>query len=54
MDAECEALKLRRIRIRNEIAFLRNYEGADREQQERALRDELHALNAQIELLSKL
>lgn len=53
MDTMLEALKLRRIRVRNELSFLRSYMGADREEQERALRDELHALNAEIEMRAK-
>lgn len=47
---DIEVLKLKRIRVRTEIAFLRNYECCpDHDEQERALKDELHGLDDEIE-----
>ena len=47
---DIETLKLKRMRVRNEISFLRNYECCpDHDEQEHALKDELHGLDDEIE-----
>jgi hypothetical protein len=47
--SDIEALKLRRMRVRNELSFLRSYKGSDHDEQERALQNELHELDREIE-----
>ena len=48
MESSIEALKLRRMRVRNEI-FLTTEEGAGRAEDLEALREELSSLSKQIE-----
>jgi hypothetical protein len=50
MGSLVEGLKLRRMRVRNEISFNRNTEGEpERAEDLEALREELHRLSKQIE-----
>jgi hypothetical protein len=50
MGSSVEGLKLRRMRVRNELSFNRNTEGEpERAEDLEALREELHRLNKQIE-----
>ena len=50
MRSSVEGLKLRRMRVRNELSFNRNTEGEpERAEDLEALREELHRLNKQIE-----
>ena len=50
MGFSVEGLKLRRMRVRNELSFNRNTEGEpERAEDLEALREELHRLNKQIE-----
>jgi hypothetical protein len=50
MGSLVEGLKLRRMRVRNEISFNRNTEGEpERAADLEALREELHRLSKQIE-----
>jgi hypothetical protein len=48
MESSVEGLKLRRMRVRNELSCYRNREGEQDENLE-ALREELHRLSEQIE-----
>jgi hypothetical protein len=50
MGSSVEGLKLRRMRVRNEISFSRSTEGgAERSEDLEALREELRKLSKQIE-----
>jgi hypothetical protein len=50
MGSSVEGLKLRRMRVRNEISFRRSTEGgAERSEDLEALREELRKLSKQIE-----
>ena len=50
MGFSVEGLKLRRMRVRNELSFNRNTEGEpERAEDLEALREELHRLSKQIE-----
>ena len=50
MGSSVEGLKLRRMRVRNELSFSRSTEGgAERSEDLEALREELRRLSKQIE-----
>jgi hypothetical protein len=50
MESSVEGLKLRRMRVRNELSCYRNREGEpERAEDLEALREELHRLSKQIE-----